>query len=271
MKRAEAQLFVSRMAAVAASGAVCIALAFAASARAEVSPPPIQGSFAYHETNTPDGRCAWGWGLQFAPVPGVTDYSYTYFDGYWNSDFDATETSAEFLAETYSTPSMYFHGITGGAGPQPCADTTSNDSGRFPDPPTITPVYPVGRNPPLAKAKFSAKPGGAGRAALQAASGTFPVGSTVSVDIVFTSKHPLTGFRVSHLHVSDGAGVVAQPELESLMVPAHTPQDFTGQVDGKHAGRVTLSVTFSGRYTPAKGKKTKKVTVTASSSLLFGS
>jgi hypothetical protein len=137
----------SRLVAFAGTGVMCVALAIAASAQAEVSAPPIPGSFAFHETDTPDGRCTWGYGLQFAPLPGVSEYSWTYYDGYWNSDFDATETSAEFLAETYSTPSMYYHGITGGGGPQPCTANGNDDGGRFSQPPTIIPEYPVGQPP----------------------------------------------------------------------------------------------------------------------------
>jgi hypothetical protein len=261
---------VSRLIALAGTGVVCITLAFAASAHAEVSPPPIPGSFAYHETDTPDGRCGWGWGLQFSPLPGVTTYSYTYFDGYWNSDFGASETSAEFLAEDYSTPTLYFHGITGGDGPQPCTSSGDNDGGRFPDPPTIIPEYPTGKNPPLAPGKSSIKPSGSGRARLQAASGTFPVSSTASIDIVLTSYHPLTGFRVSSLHVSNGAHVLQQPIVESTILPAHSPQTLTAQVTGTKAGPVSLSVTFTGRYKPKHAKKSKKITITASSSLRFG-
>ena len=152
-------------------------------------------------------------------------------------------------------------------GPQPCTDTTSDDDGRFPDPPTITPVYPDGKNPPLAASKSSSKPASAGRATLQAAKGTFPVGSTPYVDIVLKSNHALSGFKVSHVHASNGARVVVQPEIESLIIPAHSPQTFTAEIEGKRAGRSTLSVTFSGTY--LQGKKAKKVTITASSSLLF--
>jgi hypothetical protein len=246
-------------------------LAFAASAQADVSAPPIPGSFVYHETDTPDGRCSWGYGLQFSPLAGVTSYSYTYFDGYWNSDFGATETSAEFLAETYSTPTLYFHGITGGTGPQPCTADGNDDGGRFPDPPTIIPEYPAGKNPPLAPAKWSSKPAGSGRARLQAASGTFAVGSTASVDIILTSYHALTGLRVSSLHVSGGAKVLEQPIAESSILPAHSPQTLTAQVTGTNAGPVSLRVTFTGSYVTKKSKKSKKVTITASSSLLFGS
>jgi hypothetical protein len=260
----------SRLVAFAGTGVAFVALAIAAGAQAEVSAPPIPGSFAFHETDTPDGRCTWGYGLQFSPLPGVTDYSYTYYDGYWNSDFDATETSAEFLAETYSTPSMYYHGITGGGGPQPCTANGNDDGGRFSQPPTIIPEYPTGHNPPLAKAKSSSRPAGAGRATLQAASGTFPVGSTASVDIVLKSNHPLTGFRVSGLRASGGAKVVQQPEIESSVLPAHSAQTFTAQVEGKNAGRATLRVTFTGRFQPGNKKQSKKVTITASSSLLFG-
>ncbi len=270
MKRSGTAVSVSSRIAFAAACVICLALALAARAQAFVSPPPITGSFAYHETDTPDGRCSWGWGLQFAPIAGVTDYSWEYYDGYWNSDYDASETSAEFLAETYSTPSLYFHGITGGSGPQPCTSNGDNDGGRFPQPPTITPIYPDGKNPPLAKATSSSKPRGEALARLQAAAGTFPVGSTASVDIILRSSHTLTGFRVSSLHVSDSATVVQQPALQTLTVPAHSPQTFTAQVEGKNAGTVTLSVTFTGRYKPKGAKETKRVTITASSSLLFG-
>jgi hypothetical protein len=272
MERSEGALFRSRLASFAGTGVVCVGLACAAGAQAQVSPPPIPGTFVYHETNTPDGRCSSGYGFQFAPLPGVSDYSYTYFDGYYNSDAGATETSAEFRGETYSTPSLYFHGITGGTGPQPCTADGNDDGGRFPQPPTIYPSYPDGKNPPLAKAKSSSRPISAGKATLQAASGTFPVNTTATVDIVLKSQHPLTGFKISHLHASNRASVVQQPEDEALGVafPAHSPQTFTAQVDGKHAGRVTLNVTFTGRYTPEKSTKAKKVTFTASSSLLFG-
>jgi hypothetical protein len=271
MKKPGAALPVRRRIALAAAGVAGVAFAFAAGAQAAVSPPPIIGSFAYHETDTPDGRCSWGWGLQFAPIAGVTDYSWTYYDGYWKSDFDSSETSAEFLAETYSTPALYFHGITGGSGPQPCTSGGADDGGRFPQAPLIYPVYPDGKNPPLSKSTSSSKPGGAGRATLQAAAGTFPVGSTASIGVVLKSNHALTGFRVSHVHLSGGAIVVQQPELESLTIPAHSPQSFTAQIEGKRPGRVTLKVTFTGRYSPGKAKKAEKVTITTSSSLLFGS
>jgi hypothetical protein len=264
---------VSRLVAFAGTGVVCIALALAAGAQADVSPPPIPGSFAYHETDTPDGRCGWGYGLQFTPVPGAVAYSYTYFDGYWNSDFGATETSAEFLAETYSTPTLYFHGITGGTGPQPCTADGNDDDGRFSQPPTIVPEYPDGKNPPLAPAESSSKPSGSGRAKLQAASGTFPLNYTASIDVIVTSYRPLTGFRVSSLHVSDGARVVEQPisQFGSTILPAHSGQTFTAQVEGTRAGRASLHVTFTGRYKAKKAKKSKKVTITASGSLVFGS
>lgn len=269
MKTSVAARFASRRITFIASGAACVALAFAASAQATVSAPPITGSFAYHETDTPDGRCGWGWGLQFTPIKGVKDYSWDYYDGYWNSDFDGDETSAEFLAETYSTPTEYFHGITGGTGPQPCTSGGANDNGRFPKPPTISPIYPDGKNPPLNKTTSSAKPASAGHAVLQAASGTFPVGATATVDITLKSAHALTGFRITHLH-APGATVVLEPELESLVIPAHTPQPFTAEVEGKRAGRVKLSITFSGRYTTGKSKKSTKATITTTSSLVFG-
>ena len=261
-------IFPSRL--VACAGVVSVALGLAAGARASVSAPPIIGSFAFHSTNSSDGTCSDVYGLQFKPVRRAIAYADDYYDGYYKSDFGNTETSAEFLAETYSTKTLYFHGITGGTGPQPCTSAGNNDGGRFPDPPLITPEYPTGENPPLASAKSSAKPATAGHAVLQAASGAFPVGAQASVDITLTSNHPLTAFRVSNMHVSGGAKVIEEPELESLAIPAHMPQAFSATVEGKHAGRVALKVTFTGSYKPTKNaKKATKVTITATSSLVF--
>lgn len=236
-----------------------------------VSSPPVPAQFVYHFTNSTDdqgnGHCDDVYGLQFAAVPKAIAYAIDYYDGYWKSPFDTTNTAAQLLAEgPYESPTELFHGITGGSGPGPCTTQPGDDGGRFSQPATVTPEFPSSYTPPLSHSSSKSSPAGAATVTIRAAKGTFPVGSTVSIEIVLkASGGALTNPEPGKLHVTGGQ-VSNPPSGESgAPLARHASEVFSASVTATKAGTVPLSVTFI-----AKNTHGKKVTAKGTSSVTFG-
>lgn len=241
------------------------ALTAAAPAAAAVSAPPVPSHFAYHAHTVDDGRCSDVYGIEFAPIAGPISYTYEYHDGYYNSDDNGTETIAEFLMDD-STPSLYFHGITGGEGPGPCTSQAPDDGGRFTVPPTVFPNYPDGKYPPLAATTSKSSPSGAANVDIKAGRGVFPLTTQVNVEIHLKAPSgSLLAPKLGTLKAGNGADAFNDTNTYISSIPGHKSVTIDGTVTGKKAGRVPLSFKFT-----ARTKHGRKVTASGTSSVIFG-
>ena len=105
----------------------------------------VAAHFVY-VSNTINGGCLWGIGIEFSSAPGASSYVVKYWDGYYQQLITTTATPAQLSTDPSVPKGTLLLGVTGGSYSSPCSDSggDATENGRFSKGATAYAVFPRG-------------------------------------------------------------------------------------------------------------------------------